>query len=42
MWSEEKVKEYFDTHWDVTLRELARMSGWSVKGLKAILLEGAS
>lgn len=37
-WTHEQVREYFDTHWDVTLRELSTMSGHSVKALKAILL----
>ena len=40
VWSEDKVRDYFDTHWDVTLRKLAKMSGWSVKDLKIILLQG--
>lgn len=40
VWSEDKVRDYFDTHWDVTLRKLAKMSGWSVKDLKVILLQG--
>lgn len=40
MWSEDRVKDYFDTHWDVTLRELSRISGWSVKQLKLVLLNG--
>lgn len=34
----EEIIHYFDTHWDVTLAELARMSGRSVKELKKILM----
>ena len=40
MWSEDRVREYFDTHWDITLRELSRISGWSVNQLKTVLLGG--
>jgi hypothetical protein len=40
VWTEQRVRDYFDTHWDVTLRKLSSMSGWSVKDLKAILLMG--
>jgi len=36
--TDEDIIHYFDTHWDVTLTELARMSGRSVKELKKILM----
>ena len=34
----EEIIHYFDTHWNVTLAELARISGRSVKELKKILM----
>lgn len=37
-WSAETVIEYFDTHWDVTLQELAELSGWRKADLKALLM----
>jgi len=37
-WTDDDIIHYFDTHWDVTLTELARMSGRSVKELKKILM----
>jgi len=37
-WTNDDIIHYFDTHWDVTLAELARMSGRSVKELKKLLM----
>ena len=36
--TDQQIIDYFDTHWDVTLAELSRMSGRSVKELKKLLL----
>ena len=36
--TDDDIIEYYDTHWDVTLSQLARMSGRSVKALKKLLM----
>lgn len=38
MWTEQQVIDYFDKHWDVTIKDLARMSGWSEDTVKRILM----
>lgn len=37
-WTEEEVKEYFDTHWDVSLLKLSHLSGHSMRSLKQLLM----
>ena len=38
-WHDHEVVEYFDTHLNVTIRELSRMSGWNERETKRILEE---
>ncbi len=38
-WTKEKVLEFFDANWEVTLAQISNMSGWSVKELKSVLME---
>jgi hypothetical protein len=38
-WKKEKVIEFFDSNWSVTLAELSILSGWSVTELKNALME---
>ena len=37
-WSDSDIIHYFDTHWNVSLAELSRMTGRSVKELKKLLM----
>lgn len=37
-WSDEVVRDYYDMHMDITLREMARKSGHPVEKLKQILM----
>jgi hypothetical protein len=37
-WTVEQVIDYFDSHWNCTLTQLARLSGWTVAELKGVLL----
>lgn len=41
MWTDEEICEYYDSHLNVTLSELAALSGRSVAYCKALLLRGA-
>jgi hypothetical protein len=36
-WNEDQVLEYFDSHWDCTLRQVSLLSTWSVPDLKKVL-----
>lgn len=38
-WSDDMIKEYFDTHWDVTIHTLSILSGRTKAEIKNILLE---
>ena len=38
--SDDEIRDYYDTRPNMTLRELARMTGRSVKELKKILMGG--
>tara|TARA_A200000159_G_scaffold95897_1_gene89009 strand:+ start:1040 stop:1198 length:159 start_codon:yes stop_codon:yes gene_type:complete len=38
-WSKEKVIEFFDANWQITLAQISNMSGWSIKDLKSALME---
>jgi len=38
-WSDEIVKEYFDTHWNVTIHQLCALSGRTKVDVKRILME---
>ena len=37
-WTEEEICDYFDTHPNVLLSELASMSGWSLAYIKRTLM----
>jgi hypothetical protein len=37
-WTEQDVKDYYDSHLMVTLRELSNMSGYSIEHLKEMLM----
>jgi hypothetical protein len=37
-WSDEEICDYFDTHPNVLLSELASMSGWSLAYIKRTLM----
>ena len=39
-WTFDEIKEYFDSHPDLTLAKLANMTGYTVAELKLILTEG--
>jgi len=39
-WDIDDVIAEYDQHWNITLQELARCSGWTVKELKKLLMEG--
>ena len=38
-WEWYDVVDYFDSHLNVTLRELSGMSGWRVEDIKRLLME---
>lgn len=37
MWSSQEVIDYYDSHLNVTLHELAAMSGWYVHDINQLL-----
>lgn len=37
-WSDDMVKEYFDSHWGVTLHQLSALSGRTKVDLKRVLM----
>jgi uncharacterized protein YggU (UPF0235/DUF167 family) len=37
--TDEEIKNFFDTHWDIPISEIALMSGRSVAELKQLLLK---
>lgn len=39
-WTDDMVREYFDTHWNATLREICALSGRTKADLKRVLMEG--
>ena len=38
-WTRDQVLEYFDSHWEVTLKVLSLLSDWSISDLKKVLNE---
>jgi hypothetical protein len=40
MWTDAAIIEYYDSHWDITLRELSNITGRSVPYLVKLLREG--
>lgn len=38
-WTDEIVKEYFDTNWNVTIHQLCVLSGRKKSDVKRILME---
>lgn len=39
-WTDDMVREYFDTHWDVTIHHICALSMRSKADVKRILMEG--
>jgi hypothetical protein len=39
MWTDAAIIEYYDSHWDITLRELSNITGRSVPYLVKLLRE---
>ena len=39
MWTDAEIIEYYDSNWDLTLRELSRITGRSVPYLAKLLRE---
>lgn len=39
-WTDEMVRAYFDTHWDVLVHQLCALSGRTKEDVKRILMEG--
>jgi hypothetical protein len=39
-WTDEMVRNYFDSHWDVTLHQLSALSGRTKADLKRVLMQG--
>jgi predicted HTH domain antitoxin len=37
-WDIEYVIEYYDSHWNITLGQLSKLSGYTVKELKHVLM----
>ena len=37
-WTDEEISDYYDSHLNMTLRELASLTGYSVQKLKKILM----
>jgi hypothetical protein len=37
-WTDEMVREYFDTHWDLTIQELCALSMRTRSDVKRILM----
>ena len=39
-WTDQEIKDYYGRNWTVTLQELSRMTGRTVRQLKKILMGG--
>lgn len=39
-WTDEMVREYFDTHWNATLHEICALSGRTKADVKRVLMGG--
>jgi hypothetical protein len=39
-WTDEMLREYFDTHWNVTIHQLCALSGRKKAEVKRVLMEG--
>ena len=39
-WTDDMVREYFDTHWNATLHEICALSGRTKADVKRVLMEG--
>ena len=40
IWTDNMVREYFDTHWNVTIHELCTLSGLKKSDVKRALMKG--
>ena len=38
-WTDEMVREYFDTHWNATIHEICALSGRTKADVKRVLME---
>ena len=39
-WTDAMVRDYFDSHWNVTLHQLSALSGRTKADLKRVLMQG--
>ena len=39
-WTDNMVREYFDTHWNATLQDICALSGRNKADIKRVLMEG--
>ncbi|MCP4486999.1 MAG: hypothetical protein GY820_06730 [Gammaproteobacteria bacterium] len=39
-WTDDMVRDYFDTHWNATLHEISALSGRTKADVKRVLMEG--
>lgn len=37
-WTDDMIKEYFDTHWNVTLHQICALSGRTLSDVKKVLM----
>ncbi len=37
-WSPQEIEDYYDSHLNMTLKELSRLCSWSIPDLKRLLL----
>jgi hypothetical protein len=40
-WTDDMVRDYFDTHWNATLHEVCALSGRSKSDVKSVLMDEA-
>jgi len=41
-WTDEMIREYFDTHWNATIHEICALSGRPKGDVKRALMQGKS
>jgi len=39
-WTDDMVRDYFDTHWNATLHEISALSGRTKTDVKLVLMKG--
>ena len=40
-WTDDMIREYFDTHWNATIHEICALSGRTKADVKRALMQGA-